>query len=96
VPLVYKQSGSRVVKQEIVTGAMNDDEVIVEQGLDESDKVLLSIPHDKDKMTLTRLPGSTAGKVTAGGDTAVAPKATLPAAPDSAKPPAVPAKPKKS
>lgn len=97
VPLVYRQSGSRITKQEIVTGAMNDDEVIVEQGLAEGDRVLLSVPHDKDKLSLNRLPGSTAGRATADGDTAARNKTPLPAHPDSATAPAPsPVKPKKS
>ncbi len=93
IPLVYKQSGSRIVKQEIATGAMNDDEVIVERGLDEGDRVLLSVPHDRDKLTLARLPGSTAGAA-AGGDTASPVRTPLPAHPDSAQvsaPPKAPA-----
>jgi len=70
VPFVYKQSGSRVVKQEVATGAMNDDEVVVSQGLAEGDRVLLSPPEDKGKLELVRLPGSEA-LPKPGGDTAV-------------------------
>jgi RND family efflux transporter MFP subunit len=85
IPLVYKQTGSRIVKQEIATGAMNDDEVVVERGLDEGDRVLLSVPRDKDKLKIERLPGSTAGAA-AGGDTASPVRTPLPAHPDSTKP----------
>jgi len=70
VPFVFKQSGSRVVKQEVATGAMNDDEVVVSQGLAEGDRVLLSPPEDKGKLELVRLPGSEA-LPKPGGDTAV-------------------------
>lgn len=70
VPFVYKQSGSRVVKQEVATGAMNDDEVVVSQGLTEGDRVLLSPPQDKEKLELVRLPASAIPPKT-GGDTAV-------------------------
>jgi len=70
VPFVYKQSGSRVVKQEVATGAMNEDEVVIAQGLTEGDRVLLSPPEDKEKLELVRLPGSDAPPKT-GGDTAV-------------------------
>ena len=65
VPFVYRQSGSRLTKQEVVTGAMNDDEVIIERGLAEDDLVLLAPPRNGDRLPLVRLPGSTAG-----GDTA--------------------------
>jgi RND family efflux transporter MFP subunit len=93
VPIVYKQSGGGIVKQEVVTGAMNDDEVIIEKGVAEGERVLLSVPHDKEKLELTRLPGSTAGAVTAGGDTATPSRSTVPARPDSAvAPKALPAK----
>ncbi len=70
VPFVFRQSGARVTKQEIETGAMNDDEVVVTRGLAENDRVLLAPPHDRDRLPLARLPGSTAGAPPAGGDTA--------------------------
>ena len=34
VPLVFKQDGARVIKQEVATGAMNDDEVVIVKGLE--------------------------------------------------------------
>ena len=55
VAYVYKQSGGRVLKQEVVTGAMNDDEVVVEQGLAEGDPVVLTPPSDQAKLKLVRL-----------------------------------------
>jgi len=73
VTFVYKQSGGNVVKQEVATGAMNDDEVVISQGLTEGDRVLLSPPADKEKLELVRLPGS-AAPPKAGGDTAVGPR----------------------
>jgi len=85
VPFVYKQSGSRVVKQEVATGAMNDDEVVVSKGLDEGDRVLLSPPEDKDKLELVRLPASEAPPKT-GGDTAVGAR-PIPSAAAAATPP---------
>jgi multidrug resistance efflux pump len=69
VPFVFKQSGNRVRKQEVVAGIMNDDEVVILKGLEEDDRVLLIPPPDKDKLELVRLPGS--GAPTAGGDTAL-------------------------
>jgi len=55
VAYVYKQTGGRVLKQEVVTGAMNDDEVVVEQGLAEGDRVVLTPPSDQAKLKLVRL-----------------------------------------
>lgn len=70
VPFVYRRRGGSVTKQEVVTGAMNEDAVIVEQGLDEGDEVLLSAPADAASLAVVRLPDSPVGKPTAGGDTA--------------------------
>lgn len=83
VPFVYKQSGTRLTKQEIETSSMSDDEVIVTRGLAADDRVMLTPPRDHDGMVLARLPGSTAG-VKAGGDTAPSPT-PLPVHPDSAQ-----------
>jgi hypothetical protein len=58
-----------VVKQQIVTGTMNDDEVIVLLGLVEDDRVLLAPPPNADKLELVRLPGVPADTTVAGGDT---------------------------
>ena len=44
IPYVYKKSGASVVKQEVETGAMNDNEVVIVRGLDINDRVLLSPP----------------------------------------------------
>lgn len=88
VPFVYKASGAKVTMQEVETGAMNDDEVVIVKGLEEGDRVLLSRPEDKHKLSLVRLPGSgTPPKPAAGGDTALGPR-TIP--PASAPPPKQP------
>jgi HlyD family secretion protein len=68
VPFVYKQSGGRLAKQQVVTGTMNDDEVVIAQGLAEGDRVLLSPPPDHERLKIERLPGQRADTVTAGGD----------------------------
>ena len=77
VPFVYRQQGARIRKQEVTTGDMNDDAVVILQGLDADDKVYLTTPPKAGDMELERLPGSTAGQQpapTAGGDTALKPK----------------------
>ena len=57
VPFVFRQSGGGgVTKQEIVTGAMNEDEVVIVRGLEEGDRVLLSQPPDQADQKVTRLP----------------------------------------
>jgi RND family efflux transporter MFP subunit len=71
IPFVYRQDGGRVAKQEVITGPMNDDEVVVIRGLAEDDRVLLSPPLDHDRIALTRLPASLRDSLpVAGGDSA--------------------------
>lgn len=80
VPYVYRKSGGGIEKQEVVTGALNDDEVIIVKGLKEDDQVLLTPPPDGDRMEIKRLPDSPVPAAPdtavppAGGDTAVGPK----------------------
>ena len=86
IPYVFKMSGARASKQEVETGVMNDDEVIVTRGLAENDRVLLSPPLDKDKITLERLPGSRAQlRTPIGSDTAATSKVPV-KPPAAAKP----------
>ena len=58
IPVVFKQDGDRVIKQEVATGAMNDDEVVIVKGLDEGATVLLSPPLNRSELVVNRLPGS--------------------------------------
>jgi len=72
VSLVYRLSGARATKQEVVTGAVNDDEVVIARGLAEGDRVLLTLPAGHEKLKLARLPAADAAKpasVTAGATT---------------------------
>jgi len=70
VPYVYKRSGVRIVMQEVETGVMNDNEVVILKGLEAGDEVLLVPPPNAVRLTPVRLPGSTRGTKAAGGDTA--------------------------
>ena len=58
IPVVFKQNGGRVIKQEVATGAMNDDEVVIVKGLEEGETVLLSPPLNRSELVVNRLPGS--------------------------------------
>lgn len=58
VSYVYKRSGSRTVKQQVLTGAINDNEVIIVRGLAANDRVLLSPPAGTAEGDVVRLPGS--------------------------------------
>jgi len=57
-PYVYRMDGSRVVRQQIETGAMNDDDVVVSRGLSEGDEVLLSIPANASELAVVHLSGA--------------------------------------
>jgi HlyD family secretion protein len=58
ISVVFKQDGGRVIKQEVATGAMNDDEVVIVKGLAEGEMVLLSPPMNRAELEVQRLPGS--------------------------------------
>src|SRR5436305_2191436 len=68
---VYKRDGSHVIKQQIETGAMNDNEIVVVRGLEKGDKVLLVPPADKANLKVELIPGlKPVPPAPAGGDTA--------------------------
>jgi RND family efflux transporter MFP subunit len=54
---VFKKDGRRTVRQMIETGAMNDNEIVVRQGLAEGDQVLLTTPPDKATLATVTIPG---------------------------------------
>ena len=53
---VYKRAGRRIVRQQIVTGTMNEDQIVVVHGLEKDDEVLLTPPVDGASLTLSSLP----------------------------------------
>ena len=61
IPHVFKQSGGAIVKQEVETGAANDDEVVILRGIEEGDRVLLVPPQNAAELPIVRLEGSKAG-----------------------------------
>jgi RND family efflux transporter MFP subunit len=54
---VYKKEGSRVVKQMIEAGTMNDNEIVVRKGLAKDDVVLLAPPADTSGLKSIKLAG---------------------------------------
>jgi len=86
IPVVFKTDGGRVTKQEVATGAMNDDEVVIVKGLEEGQTVLLSPPLNRNELVVQRLPGSeNMPPPGASGDTAQ--KLTVPPAAEEKKGP---------
>ncbi len=86
---VYKRSGTGAVRQQVLTGAMNDDEIVITSGLRENDRVLLSPPAGQEKLALVRLSGTDAPTVdsdsTKGRQQVPVTPATAPAPPPPAK-----------
>ncbi|MHB1223239.1 MAG: efflux RND transporter periplasmic adaptor subunit [Gemmatimonadaceae bacterium] len=58
MPYVFHRGGGRVVRREIETGTMNDNEIVVLRGLADGDAVLLTPPTDRASLPLERLDGS--------------------------------------
>jgi RND family efflux transporter MFP subunit len=54
---VYRKDGGRVVKQMIEAGTMNDNEIIIRQGLRRDDLVLLAPPADTARLKTNKLAG---------------------------------------
>ena len=81
VPYVYKKSGASVVKQEVELGALNDNDVVIQRGLDITDHVLLSPPADKDKLKIEKLAGSRNVPASKPGDDAQPPAQAVPVKP---------------
>ncbi len=53
---VYKKDGSSVIKQQVIVGQSNDNEIIIRAGLSVDDEVLLVPPEKSDKMKVEKLP----------------------------------------
>ncbi|MDB4906200.1 MAG: secretion protein HlyD family protein [Gemmatimonadetes bacterium] len=83
IAYVFRQQGHKVTRQEIETGAMSDNEVVVMRGLHEGDEVLLVPPANKDKLDVSRLTGPRP-KAPAEGPTDTAAKVKLPIGGDTA------------
>ena len=47
---VFMNSGNRIVRQEVVVGPSNENEIIIEKGVAQDDDVLLSIPENPDDL----------------------------------------------
>lgn len=54
ITFVYKKDGAKIVKQEVVIGETNSNDVLITAGLKENEKILLSVPAgmDADKVNL--------------------------------------------
>jgi len=55
VTYVFKKDGGRVLKQQVIAGESNDNEIILKAGVKENDELLLLPPENADKLKLTEL-----------------------------------------
>jgi RND family efflux transporter MFP subunit len=55
VAFVYKKDGGSVVKQHVIVGQSNDNEIIIRAGLQQEDEVLLVPPEKSDKLAIEML-----------------------------------------
>lgn len=53
---VYKEDGRRIVKQEVLIGQSNENEIIIKEGLLENDVVLLTVPEKPQGLRIEHLP----------------------------------------
>ncbi|MBK8705381.1 MAG: efflux RND transporter periplasmic adaptor subunit [Saprospiraceae bacterium] len=60
---VYKKTDGKIVRQEVITGESNDDEVIVEYGLAKNDEIFLTPPADAEKLSFVPLDKSIKEKI---------------------------------
>jgi len=57
VSFVYLESGRSVIKQQVITGESNENEIIVLNGLKPGDVVYLTIPENEKDMKISRIDG---------------------------------------
>jgi len=55
VTYVFKKNGGRIIKQQVIAGESNDNEIILKSGVKENDELLLLQPENADKMKLAEL-----------------------------------------
>jgi len=52
---VFVNRNDRPFKQQVITGIRNDDQIIIREGLEEGDRVYLTVPPDPDNIRLNTL-----------------------------------------
>jgi len=55
VTYVFKKNGGRLIKQQVIAGESNDNEIILKAGVKENDELSLLPPENADKIKLTEL-----------------------------------------
>ncbi len=52
---VFNESQNRIIRQEVITGARNENHIVIEKGLNEGDIVWLSVPDNPESYSLSKL-----------------------------------------
>jgi hypothetical protein len=52
---VFRKDGGRIIKQQVITGESNDNEIVMKAGVKENDELLLLPPENADKMKLAQI-----------------------------------------
>lgn len=60
---VYKKEGGKIVKQEVITGASNDTEIIVNYGLSSGEEILLTTPENADELEFLYIDEETKNRI---------------------------------
>lgn len=55
VAWVYRQQSNRTVRQQVRTGIRNENQIVILEGLDEGDMILLSVPPEPETLRLVEL-----------------------------------------
>jgi HlyD family secretion protein len=55
ISFVYKKVGGKIVRQEIMAGLMNENDAQIIRGIEETDKIFLSVPEDTTGLAWLRL-----------------------------------------
>ncbi len=87
VAFVYKKDGGSVVRQQVIVGPSNENEIIIKAGLKDEEVVLLVPPENADKLDLNLLPKDIIAKYK---EKPAPVKPRKPAGKDLAKTPALP------
>ncbi len=62
VSFVYRKKGSSVFKQQVIVGQSNDNEIIIREGLQENDEMLLVPPENAETLNMELLPAEVVKK----------------------------------
>jgi hypothetical protein len=56
IAYVFRKDGGRIIKQQVITGESNDNEIVLKAGVKENDELLLLPPGNADKIKLAQIP----------------------------------------